>query len=247
MKIIISPAKAMISRTDTVPWCDFPVYLDKSHEILTTLKSMDYDALKELWKCNDELAKLNFQRVSRMELDRELCPAIFAYDGIQYQNMDPHTFDALDFEYIQENLRILSGFYGVLRPFDGVRPYRLEMQAKLQINDAKDLYSYWGDCIAKNIMDNCACIINLASKEYSRCVTRFIPKDYPFITCLFGEEKNGKLIEKGTMCKIARGEMLRWMTKNKVERAEQLSDFEGTYHRFSPEFSGKNTYAFIKK
>ena len=192
MKIIISPAKAMLSRTDTLPWRDLPLHLDKSQEILRTLKSMDYDALKQLWKCNDELAKLNFQRISRMELDRELCPAIFAYDGIQYQNMDPDRFDSSDLEYIQENLRILSGFYGVLRPFDGVRPYRLEMQAKLQINDAKDLYSYWGDSIAKNITENGQCIVNLASKEYSRCVSKYLPKDYRFITCIFGEEKDGK-------------------------------------------------------
>ncbi|MBQ7896203.1 MAG: peroxide stress protein YaaA [Oscillospiraceae bacterium] len=247
MRIIISPAKAMVSVRDKFRWQELPEFYDKSLQILEKLKSMDYDALKNLWKSNDEIAKLNIQRLTRMELDKELSPAILSYDGIQYHNIDPQSLDEDSLSYLQENLRILSGFYGVLRPFDGIRPYRLEMQAKLQIGTAKDLYSFWGCELAESVFRETDCIINLASKEYSRCISKYLPEHIRFVTCLFGEEKDGKLIEKGTMCKIARGEMVRWLAQNKVTEAEKLSGFEGKYHRYSPEYSDEKTIAFIKK
>ena len=247
MRMIISPAKAMRIRQDLYKWQDIPEFLDKAEQIREKLAAMDYDALKALWKCNDEIAKLNYQRLARMELDKELSPAILSYDGIQYQSMRNDEFNHAELEYLQEHLRIISGFYGVLKPLDGIRPYRLEMQAKLQIAGAKDLYAFWGSAVADNIGEDCDCVINLASKEYSRCVSRFLPGNCRFINCLFGEEKEGKIVEKGTMCKIARGEMVRWMAENKVEKADQLSGFQGTYHKYCPEFSSENTYVFIKK
>lgn len=247
MIIIISSAKAMNINRDSIPCRDTPEFIDKAQEICSKLKSMDYDSLKALWKCNDEIAKLNVQRLARMNLSEELTSAILAYDGIQYQYMAPGELTKSELEYLQSRLRILSGFYGLLRPLDGIRPYRLEMQAKLPIGGEKDLYGYWGDMLAQSIFDKTDCIINLASKEYSKCVSKYLTADKRLITCLFGEKKDGKLIEKGTMCKIARGEMVRWMAQNRVQDPEQLKNFEGTYHRYSPEYSDENNFAFLKK
>ena len=247
MKIIISPAKAMVNSDHSFAHNSLPLYLNKSQAILDKMQSMSAAQLQELWKCNDEIAKLNTQRLARMELDTELTAAILAYDGIQYQNMCPAEFNETELAYIQEHLCIISGFYGVLRPLDGIRPYRLEMQAKLGIAGAKDLYSYWGSTIAEEIQRDCNCVINLASKEYSRCVSKYLLPKMQFITCVFGEEKDGKLIEKGTMCKIARGEMVRWMAQNRVIDPAQLVEFEGKYHKFSSEHSRENTFAYIKK
>ena len=109
---------------------------------------------QKLWQCNDKIAELNFQRFSRMDLTRNLTPALLSYEGIQYQYMAPQVFTEQEWAYAQEHLRILSGFYGVLRPLDGVVPYRLEMQAKtgraqvpgctLPGMPPASLYDFWG-------------------------------------------------------------------------------------------------------
>ena len=124
MKIIISPAKKMNVDTDSLPWRDLPAFLPKTEEIAKTLQVMSRDELKKLWKCNDSIAAVNVERLANMDLRTRLTPAVLAYEGIQYQYMAPGVFTDREYDYIQEHLRILSGFYGVLRPFDGVTPYR---------------------------------------------------------------------------------------------------------------------------
>ena len=171
MKIILSPAKKM-KKDDDLGFYDLPVFLDKTKEILKCLKSLSKNELKEIWKCNEKIADENIDRLEKMNHEGDLTPAILAYDGIAYKYMAPSVFEDSQFSYIQEHLRMLSAFYGVLKPMDGVRPYRLEMQAKLRVGDYKDLYAYWGDNLYKSIVDESHVIINLASKEYSKCIEK---------------------------------------------------------------------------
>ena len=246
MKIIISPAKKMNVDTDSFPYRDLPEFLPNTEEICHKLQGMSYEELKKLWKCNDQIAELNVRRLREMDLHKRLTPAVLAYEGIQYQYMAPGVFTDQEYAYIQEHLRILSGFYGILRPFDGVTPYRLEMQAKLKMGAYKDLYAYWGDRLAQNLFRETDCILNLASKEYSICVSKFLPDTVRFITCVFGEEKGGKVIEKGTMCKMARGEMVRYMAQNQVSAPEQVKSFNHLNYRFDESRSDGNTYIFLR-
>ena len=247
MRIIIAPAKKMNVDADSLPWRDFPEFLSKTEMLADRLRNMSYDELKRLWKCNDQIAALNAGRIAQMDLRRNLTPAILAYEGIQYQYMAPGVFSESEFEYVQQHLRILSGFYGVLRPFDGVVPYRLEMQAKLRMGEAKDLYAFWGDSIARTLFEQTNCIVNLASKEYSLCVSKYLKDSVRFITCVFGEEKDGKIIEKGTMCKMARGEMVRFMAMNGIKAPEEIKAFEGLDYRYSSEYSDNHTYVFARR
>ena len=203
MQIIISPAKKMQTDTDSFDCQGLPVFIRQAEQLVQKLQSMTPDQLRALWKCNDQILQQNIQRLEQMNLRNGLTPAILAYDGIQYQYMAPGVFTDAELIYIQKHLRILSGLYGVLRPFDGVTPYRLEMQAKLQVNGQKDLYAYWGRQIADQLSAESSCILNLASKEYSRCVSRYL-KDTMMITCIFAQQSNGKLVEKGTPCYIPR-------------------------------------------
>ena len=247
MRIIISPAKKMNVDTDSLPVRDLPAFLPRTEEILRVLHSKSAEELQALWKCNDRIAAQNVERLRTMDLRSRLTPAVLAYEGIQYQYMAPNVFTEREYGYIQEHLRILSGFYGVLRPFDGVTPYRLEMQAGLQVCDAKDLYSYWGNLLAEHIFAETDCIINLASREYSLCVSRFLRPGIRFITCVFGEEKDGKIIEKGTMCKMARGEMVRYMAERGIEKPEEIRSFDRLDYAFDAARSDENTYVFVKK
>ena len=245
MIIIISPAKKMRVDTDSLPWLDLPEFLHRTEELTKVLRNMSAEELKKLWKCNDGIAALNMERLAHMDLHTGLTPAILAYEGIQYQYMAPGVFSDREFAYVQEHLRILSGFFGVLKPFDGVVPYRLEMQAKLSMNGAKDLYAYWGDSLAKHLSEETDCIINLASKEYSQSVSGYLPESVRFITCVFGEWNGGKIVEKGAICKMARGEMVRFLAENQIEDPEEIKAFSRLQYRYSEEHSDENTFVFL--
>ncbi len=246
MRIIISPAKKMKIDNDDFEHRHMPVLLHKTRELLTYLRSLSYDELKDMWKCNDKIARLNYNRIRNMDLYNSLTPAILSFEGIQYQYMAPGVFEYDELDYIDEHLRILSGFYGVLRPYDGVTPYRLEMQTKLINWIHKSLYDFWADDIAKYLFSESRCILNLASKEYSKCVSRYITKDIRFITCIFGEINDGRVIQKGTLAKMARGEMVRFMAENKIVNVEDIKEFNRLGYVYREELSNENTYVFIK-
>ena len=247
MRIIISPAKKMNVDTDSLPWRDLPVFLAKTEELAKNLQGMGYDALKRLWKCNDSIAAVNVDRLAHMDLHTRLTPALLAYEGMQYRYMAPSVFTDSEFDYVQKYLRILSGFYGVLKPFDGVTSYRLEMQAKLNIREAKGLYNYWSDRLAENLFSETDCIVNLAPKEYSICISKYLSDSVRFITCVFGEETGGKVIEKGTMCKMARGEMVRYMAENQITKPEDIKSFARLNYRFDPTRSDDTQFVFVRK
>ena len=246
MRILISPAKKMVEDVDSFPPEGLPLFLHETEEISRTLRQMTPRQLQALWRCNDAIAQLNVQRLQGMDLRRHLTPAILSYQGIQYQYMAPGVLEAEQLHYIQEHLRILSGFYGLLRPFDGVVPYRLEMQARLSVGGCRDLYAYWGSKLADHLALESGQILNLASKEYSRAVLPHLHGTVQLVTCTFGELHNGKVVEKGTLCKMARGEMVRWMAEHAVSSPEEIRAFSGLGYRFSPGHSSPETYVFIK-
>ena len=246
MRIIISPAKKMNVREDILNYRNLPVFLEETDRIMDWMKSLSLEEAKTLWGCNEKLAKQNFERFAKMELRRRLTPAILSYEGIQYQYMAPAVFENQMLAYVQEHLRILSGFYGVLKPLDGVTPYRLEMQAKAKVNGTGDLYDFCGDRLYREVLDDSHIIINLASKEYSKCVEKYLlPKDR-FITCIFGELSNGKVVQKGTYAKMARGEMVRFMAENNISEPEDMKQFNRLEYRFADHLSTDMEYVFIK-
>ncbi len=246
MRIIISPAKKMNRDTESMPFRDLPAFLPDAEILLGILREMSPKELKMLWKCNDSIAALNVERLRNMDLRACLTPAILAYEGIQYQYMAPGVFTDGEFAYVQEHLRILSGFYGILKPFDGVTPYRLEMQARLRAGEGKDLYGFWGDRLAAALCSETDCILNLASREYSSCISKYLPDSVRFLTCLFGEEKAGKILEKGTLCKMARGEMVRFLAENNITDPEEIKAFRRLNYRFSPTLSDGKTLVFLR-
>ena len=247
MRLIISPAKKMRVDTDSLPWRDLPAFLPRTERLLSALRSMDAAGLKKLWKCSDQLAGLNLRRLETMDLRRGLTPALLSYEGIQYQHMAPGVFTGREYDYVQEHLRILSGFYGLLRPFDGVTPYRLEMQARLAADGAADLYAFWGDSLARHLFGETDCVLDLASREYSLCLSRYIPPSVRFITCVFGEEKDGRILEKGTLCKMARGEMVRCLAQQGAEEPEVMQSLSPLGYRFQRDRSDETTYVFCKE
>lgn len=249
LKIIISPAKKM-KHSDAMDWEGLPCFIDKATEIKRCLSNLSYTQLKQLWKCNDQIASLNAQRFKEMSLTKNLTPAILAYEGLQYQYMAPHVFEQNQWDYITNHLIILSGFYGLLKANDGITPYRLEMQAKLEKNRMGNLYDYWNESIYNALKQNCSVIVNLASKEYSKVIEKYLDEDVKMITCIFGElsEINGeiKVKTKATDAKMARGEMVRYMAEKGIQKIEQLKDFDRLSYVYSQNYSTENQYVFLK-
>lgn len=244
MKIILSPAKKMNVNTDTLEPIGLPGYLEKTEVILSWLKSRSYDDLKKLWACNDKIAEQNFKRIEDMDLNKRLTPAVLSYEGIAYQYMAPAVFEYGHFDYVQEHLRILSAFYGVLKAMDGVTPYRLEMQAKATINGYSNLYDFWGRDLYEAVRDESGIIINLASKEYSKCIEKYLTPDDRYITITFCEKAGEKLVTKGTYAKMARGEMVRFMAENNIEDPVDIQKFDRLGYKFREYLSSDIEYVF---
>ena len=302
MKIIISPAKKMKMSELDIPHQGYPLFVEegkkdgaslspkdriqtgKTAQLLQYLQSLSFSERKELWACNEDLARENSERIEKMDLKRNCSPAILSYEGIQYQYMAPSVMEASQLAYLQSHLRILSGFYGVVKPLDGVVPYRLEMQAKAKIGSCKSLYEFWGKDIWEALLleeleerlqkegekslgnKNPMLILNLASKEYAKCIEKYLPKDrilrkkimwqdepkelsFPiqYISCGFYEKAGEKLVQKGVYAKMARGEMVRSLAENQVENADAIKDFKGLDFNFEDKLSTEDQYIFLRK
>lgn len=245
MKIVVSPAKTMIENTDSYIGNSIPTYIDYSRMLLDEIRQKSYEEMKEIWKCNEKIANENFDRFKNMNLQGNLSPAIFSYQGIQYQYMAVNVMESSSLEYIRENLYILSGFFGILRTFDVVSPYRLEMQAKLEIGDCKNLYEFWGDKIYRKLFETGEVVINLASKEYSKIIESYLSKEDKFITCVFAEKKDEKIVQKATLAKMARGEMVNFLATNDIQNEEEIKKFDRLGFVFDKGLSNDNRYVFV--
>ncbi len=246
IRIIISPAKKMNIDNDILVHRGFPRFIGESRILLDYLQSLSYEELKRIWKCSDKLAKLNFDRVKNMDLDNNLTPALLSYEGLQYKYMGAHVFTEGELDYLDRHLRILSAFYGVLKAFDGVVPYRLEMEAKLIDWDYPTMYDFWQDKIAKSLFSETDLILDLASKEYSRVITRYLPEDIRLVECVFGQIIDGKIKEKATLAKMARGEMVRFLAEERIDSLEQVKKFTRLDYAYREDLSQEDKLIFIK-
>ena len=246
MVILLSPAKRMWTDNNDIAYQDLPRFLDEAESLRDWLRGLTREELRKLWKCNDTILQENRVRLSGMNLREGLTPAILSYDGIAFQYMAPGVFEDSAFAYVQEHLRILSGFYGVLKPMDGVVPYRLEMQARVTLS-GKNLYDFWGRKLYEAASDGSGVFLNLASGEYARCIERWLEPSDRFVTCIFGEKKDGKIIQKGVHVKMARGQMVRLMAEHTVRTPEEIRAFDVLDYRFREAESDENTYVFLKR
>lgn len=265
MQVLISPAKQMRVAQDAFSVQGIPPFAHQTarlHQVLLTIESKDGAGdLQGLWNVSNKLLTscldtlhefapvLREADLTDSVIARRVSPAVMSYHGIQYQSMAPEVMDDEQLTWLQNHLWILSGLYGCVRPFHGVEPYRLEMGAKLAVDNARDLYAFWGDKLACTIAPTGSntTVVNLASAEYAKAVLPHLAGDATTVTCLFGEGvRNGKPIQRSTASKKARGSMVRWMAENKLEDASELTAFDVGYRHF-PELSNKNTLVFLNE
>ena len=246
MKIIISPAMKMKVDTNAFAAKSQPQFLTQAKELSDFLKKCSFTQLKSIWGGSDRTTEEGQKQLSTLDITEVdgLTPAIISYSGIQYQYMAPDLFTANALAYLQENVRILSGLYGVLRPFDGVWPYRLEMKNKVLGFREPSLYKYWGETLANNLFDKNDVVINLASKEYSKNIAPYLSDKRQMITIDFQEQKNGQWKTVGVHAKMARGEMVRFISENQLKQPEDLQQFDDFGFQFVAEESTSSRYVF---
>lgn len=244
MQIIISPAKKMRSDDDTPGYQGLPFCLEKTAQIMEVMKSMSEKQLMSLYKCSPAIAHLNHERLEHMDLKKSLIPAIFAYDGIQYQYMSSRVLTEDNYRYLQDHLYIVSGFYGLLRPFDGITPYRLEMGTRLKVGQSKDLYAFWHDEINSRLEQSGGKVLVLASQEYAKAVDR---DRFKAVTVSFMEMHNGKLMDKGTFSKMARGMMVRYLAQNEITDFEGVKGFTDADYSFDAGLSDDRSFVFVRR
>ncbi|KRL90971.1 peroxide stress protein YaaA [Lactobacillus kalixensis] len=244
MKIIIAPAKKMKRDLDTFPIKTKPAFLEKTQILAEFLKSRTTNELKQLWNASDKVVESSQKQLEELDLANQLTPAIIAFSGIQYQYMAPDLFTEPALDYIQDNLRILSGFYGALRPFDGVCPYRLELKTPMVGFIDYSLYHFWGSDVADSLFKNDDLVINLASKEYSRLISPYLSENRRMITVDFLEEKNGKWRTIATHAKMARGEMVRFIAERQIKNPTELQDFHDFDFEFDKQSSTSDHFIF---
>ena len=255
LMLVISPAKRM----DVVEGPPFaqtrPAFLADAQHLARKLRSLGYDGARSVWRCSDALARPNWKRLATMPEDmarepRLLSPAVLAYVGIQYQHLAPQVMTEKELMWLSSHLRIISGMYGVLRPFDGVVPYRLEMQSKLAVGESRDLYEFWGGRLLDAILGAGAdVIVNVASQEYAKAVAPWAQRmGAPVVTCVFGEVRasDGRVVQRATEAKAARGAFVRWCAEQGVEKVEQLEGFSERGYRLDRSRSDAETLTFVR-
>ena len=175
-------------------------------------------------------------------VSKDYCKAFYMYDGMCYKNIKREEFDEFDLEYIKEHLIIISALYGALKPIDLINPYRLDFLMKTKMGN---LYNFWKDDIAKNILKDTDFIVNLASEEFSKTVKKYI-SEKQILDFEFYEKVDEKLKKHSTIYKKARGMMLNFMAKNKIENIEDIKKFDKEGYVFIEEMSLENKFVFVK-
>lgn len=252
MKIIISPAKSLdFENKAPINLYTQPRFLEQSLKLNKKLKTLSVKKLGDLMKISDDLARLNYQRNQNWQTPFDLDnskQAIFSFTGAVFKGIDVKTISEDKLPMLQNNLRILSGLYGLLKPLDLIQPYRLEMGTKLNVGSTDNLYKFWKDTLANSLnneLEEGELLVNLASLEYFKALPKKVLK-VPMITPVFKDFKNGEYKTIMTFAKKARGLMVRYIIENNVTTIEGLKGFNVDKYVFSEEMSTKTELYFTR-
>ena len=245
MKIIISPAKKLAT-DNFINKGTSSAFLEETNYLVKELKTYSVGDIKSLMNLSGNLAQLNWQRYQSWNA-KDVGQALFMFKGDVYQGLKAETLTSIELDFAQENLRILSGLYGLLKPKDLIFPYRLEMGTKLKTKYGNNLYKFWEDRLHQTLLLELKSgeeIINLASEEYSKAI-QLNKFNNPVITPVFKDFKNGKLKVISFYAKKARGEMANFIIKNKIKKSDNLKSFSNLGYQFTEE-TKKGEFLFTR-
>ena len=252
---LVSPAKTL--NFDPIKnniKCSLPYFLESSKELVDILRQKSENELSILMKLSKNLSKVNFLRYKNWNLpfnQSNAKPAAFAFEGSVYKGLNISSFSQDELKYSQNNFRIISGLYGILRPLDLIMPYRLEMGTKLKNSKGGDLYSFWKSTLTNHLNyelneHDHKIILNLASNEYSKAID-FKKINAKVITPIFKDWKNGKYKVISFFAKKARGMFVAYQIKNQIKDVSDLCYFSEDGYKYCKNESNSNEIVFLRK
>lgn len=210
-----------------------PLFLEQANHLQKQVCNLSTKDIQKLMHVSPALSEATKQRMRDWRSDGKT-PAWLSFQGDVYKGLRADTFDISDFDFAQKHAATLSGLYGILRPLDGVSPYRLEMGYRLHTTKHNDLYEFWGKTIASSLpqlLDEEQPIINLASEEYMKSIKPYVTKDR-IITPWFMQIKDGVPVFQAVHAKNARGSFMRWIIKNRISSTSDFRDFAEDRYQF---------------
>lgn len=250
MIAILSPAKTLDYDSPLPPLKPTaPRFGAEAIKLAGSAANLSQKKLAELMHISPALAKLNADRFDSF-VEQPERPALFAFAGDVYTGFEAKTLDAPGVDFAQDHVRMLSGLYGLLRPLDKMRPYRLEMGTRWAPR-RKSLYDFWGDRIADLLAEDVAAegsgvILNLASQEYWRAVDGRLPKDVRVIEIEFREPgpKGPRFVSFNA--KRARGMVARYLCEHRITDTEAMKGFDTDGYRFDADESDDTRWRFLR-
>ncbi len=255
MLVLLSPAKDLDLSPDTkVKAPTQPEFLSDSEELIGALRKLDTKRIAKLMDLSPKLAALNHERYQAWAVPftrKNAKPAIFSFNGDVYKGLDAKSLTDEDLRFAQRHVRMLSGLHGLLRPFDLMQPYRLEMGCGFGVDrKRKDLYAFWGERITDALNKELALskgdvVVNLASSEYFKAVQPAGLKART-ITPMFKDKTPGGYRMLMLFAKQQRGRMCRWIVQHRMLDAERLKTYDGDGYRFAPDMSEGDQWTFVR-
>ena len=255
MLLVLSPAKTLDYASEQVtPELTRPAFMKRSAELIDVLRKRSPADIASLMKISDPLADLNVQRYrdwSARPAARVTRPAVLAFNGDVYDGLQASSLTDNQLAYLQSHLRILSGLYGVLRPFDLMQPYRLEMGIRLDNSGGRDLYAFWGEAVTDALAEVLAgqrdrTLVNLASEEYFK-VVRPARLQARIISPVFEDWRGGQYKIISFFAKRARGAMVRYAARHGLKKPEGLQQFDVDGYRFDASASTETVWRFRRR
>ncbi|MDY3006424.1 YaaA family protein [Anaerococcus sp. AGMB00486] len=238
MKIIISPAKRFI-QYDREKTEDL-IFERETRELVEMMRQYSISDLANMFSCNDELAIKAYYDYKEFDFDNLKNPALFSYDGLVFKQFNKEDFNDLD--YLNNHVYIISALYGLCRPFTGISDYRLYMDSK-----KLDMHGFWADKIYKKVYEDEDYIINLASKEYSSLLRKYLKKGQILLTLTFKENRNGKIRSIVSYTKQMRGKMLKYLINEKISDIEDIKKIQIDDYIYDQYNSTKDELIFVRE
>lgn len=255
MLFLLSPAKKLDYDSPLAADYPFeqPLFVEQAVELIEVLKTKTEQDIADLMKLSESLAALNVERYHQWEPTFDQTnsrQAILAFNGDVYEGLEAPTLTKPQLEWTNEHVFILSGLYGVLRPMDLMRPYRLEMGTRLETDKGKNLYEFWDTQLAEFINQSLVnhknqVVVNLASEEYFKAVKKNA-LNYPVVQCVFKEERDGAYKIISFSAKRARGLMCRYAIENEIDTVDGLKDFDLEGYKYDAATSTEDSLVFLR-
>ena len=250
MKVLLSPAKSLDFKSQLPTEKNSFLCFEKEAEYLNSiLKRKSPKDLSDLMGVSSKIADLNYERNHNWSLPftvKNSRQAVYAFSGDVYRGLDAYAIENVDF--MQRNVRIISGLYGLIKPLDLIQPYRLEMGTKLAFDSNKNLYNYWRKKITQQLnleLDDKEPILNLASNEYFKAIdTKVIKTDV--YSANFKQLKNGEFKTIAIFSKKARGMMTRFIIDNNITTISDIKSFNYDGYKFHEDISSHNELIFAR-